>query len=177
MTQPVPESGGNLPGPQPRSGWGSGGRTPLLQVDKVRVGAQTPASWFSMTAEGTPAAELAELLVRGSVAASVGLTPGEGAQPRPRSSVERRPHPRKQKPSLETKPGPKLLASGSWAPVLQPPRPRPRQASHASSAVRTGWPPEGEGRAPVRTVPRPQSALPSWVSCGVGAARRPACLP
>ena len=70
-----------------------------------------------MTAEGTPAAELAELLVRGFAAASVGLTPGEGAQPRPRSSVESRSQPWKQKPSLEVKPSPKLLAAGSWAPL------------------------------------------------------------
>lgn len=81
-------------------------------------------SWFSMTAEGTPAAELAELLVQGSAAASVGLTPGEGAQPRPRSSVERRSA--KQKPSLETGPGPKLLAQAS-GPVLQPRRPTPAE--------------------------------------------------
>ena len=49
VTQPVPESGGKLPGPQPGSGWGSEDALPLLKVDKVSVGARTSASWFSMT--------------------------------------------------------------------------------------------------------------------------------
>ena len=56
--------------------------------------------------------------------------------------------------------------SGQGSP-LQPPRPRPCRASHASSAVRPGRPPRAGGR----TVLWPRSALPSWVSCGVGAGR------
>lgn len=63
MTQPVPELEGTCLGRSPDWGGDREDTHPLLKVEKVSVGAQTPVSWFSMTTEGTPAAELAELLV------------------------------------------------------------------------------------------------------------------